>query len=263
MAYASSSILEVPISAITPNRRQPRTYFKQEAVEELAASIREVGILQPLVVRPLGQNRYELIAGERRLRASKLAGLKQVPVVVRTASDQTSLELAIIENVQREDISPLESARAYRRLIDEFGLTQEAVAAKVGKSRVAIANTVRLVKLPPRVLESLEKGEISEAHARALLGLPNSAMQLAVFDQILERGLTVKQVEKIATQSAVFKGTAKAKEDDPNLRALFEEISIRLGAPTKAEPSGQGGKIVIDYFSEDDLIRIVDLMQGL
>jgi ParB family chromosome partitioning protein len=231
-------------------------------VEELAASIREVGILQPLVVRPLGANRYELIAGERRFRASKLAGLKKVPVVVRTANDQASLELAIIENVQREDISPLESARAYRRLMDEFGLTQEAVAAKVGKSRVAIANTVRLVKLPSRVLEGLEKGEITEAHARALLGLPNAAMQLAVFDQILEKGLTVKQVEKLATQGAAAKAALRAKEADPNLQALFEEISIRLGAPTKLEANGRGGKIVIDYFSEDDLIRIVDLLQG-
>ncbi|HEY3783321.1 MAG TPA: ParB/RepB/Spo0J family partition protein [Fimbriimonadaceae bacterium] len=256
-----AQILEVPLSAITPNRRQPRTYFKQEAVEELAASIREVGILQPLVVRPLGPNRYELIAGERRFRASKLAGLKQVPVVVRTANDQASLELAIIENVQREDISPLESAKAYRRLMDEFGLTQEAVAAKVGKSRVAVANTVRLVKLPPRVLEGLEKGDITEAHARTLLGLANSAMQLAVFDQILERALTVKQVEKLAS-GAMIKAVKGAKPKDSNLQALFEEISIRLGAPTKVEANGKGGKIVIDYFSDDDLIRIVELLLG-
>src|SRR5947199_5012387 len=175
---ADTTISEVLVDAIVPNQRQPRTYFKEEAVQELANSIREVGILQPLVVRPLSEGKYELIAGERRLRASKLAGLETVPVLVRAADDRTSLEMAIIENVQREDISPLESARAYRKLIDEFGLTQEQVAQKVSKSRVSVANTLRLLRLPAQIQQALESGDIQEGHARALLAFESEEEQL-------------------------------------------------------------------------------------
>src|SRR5580704_9085673 len=160
---------ELPVADIVPNSRQPRTVFNDEALEELAASIREYGILQPLIVRPLAEGKHELIAGERRLRAAKLAGLTSVPVIVRSAGNQSSLELALIENLQREDINALESAKAYRRLIDEFGMTQEQVADRVGKSRVSVANTVRLLRLPKRIMEGLEAGFISEGHARALL----------------------------------------------------------------------------------------------
>ena len=262
---AESAVSEVAISAIVPNKRQPRSYFKPETLEELAASIREVGILQPLVVRPMPGGRYELIAGERRFRASKLAGLSHVPVVLRSADDQLSLEMTIIENVQREDISPLESARAYRRLMDEFGLTQEAVSDKVGKSRVAIANTVRLLKLPARILDALEKSEITEAHARALLGFPLAAMQLAVFDLIIQKRLTVKAVEKLAAEGTRLRKGSKplAKQEDPNWHSLSEDLSLRLGAPTKLEREGAGGHIVIDFYSEEDLMRIADALQGL
>lgn len=258
---SENSISEVAVAAIVPNRRQPRTHFKEEAVEELASSIRSVGILQPLVVRPISDGRYELIAGERRLRASKLAGLDTVPVLIRAADDRSSLEMAIIENVQREDISPLESARAYRKLMDEFGLTQEQVADKVGKSRVSIANTVRLLKLPLRVLQALEQGFISEAHARALLGLPSEPEQISALDQIIAKGLTVKEVEKMATRALGARARRPrtvVDHTDPNWRALRDRLAELLGAPVRLEGSERGGRIVIDFYSEDDLVRIAE-----
>jgi ParB family chromosome partitioning protein len=266
---ADSSLLEVPVSAIEPNARQPRTHFNDEALQELAGSIREVGILQPLVVRPVSDGHYELIAGERRLRAAKLAGLTKVPVVVRAAGEMAMLEIALIENLQREDISAVESARAYKRFIDEFGLTQEAVADKVGKSRVAVANTLRLLKLSPRILEGLEGGAVTEGHARALLGLPNEAAQLAVYDEIVRNGLTVKQVERLATLSK--EGTKSrspkrpsSQQTDPNWLDLQERMSMRFGLPTKLErTAGNAGRIVVDFYSEDDLSRIVEILNLL
>jgi len=260
---SENSISEVALTAIVPNRRQPRTHFKESAVEELAASIRSVGILQPLVVRPLAEGKYELIAGERRLRASRLAGLETVPVLVRSADDRDSLEMALIENVQREDISPLESARAYRKLMDEFGLIQEEVADKVGKSRVSIANTVRLLKLPLRDLQALEQGLITEAHARALLGFPSEPEQIAVLDQILQKSLTVKEVERMASRAAgprLRRARTVIDQTDPNWRALRDRMAEALGAPVKLEGSERGGRIVIDFFSEEDLLRISDAL---
>lgn len=262
---AESGTNEVPVSAIVPNRRQPRTVFDQLAVEELAESIRQVGVLQPLVVRPLSEGVYELIAGERRLRASKLAGLDSVPVVVRSADDQGVLELALIENLQREDISPLESARAYRRLIDEFGLTQESVAQRVGKSRVAVANTVRLLKLPDPILSALERGSLTEGHARALLGLPNAVVQVAVYEQVVEGDLTVKQVEQLAKKIDQPKRTRSRRggsKIDPNWEALRVSLESTLGAPVHIEGSASGGRIVIDFYSEDDLSRVAEVIEG-
>lgn len=253
-------LIEVSPDKIQANLRQPRRRFIQESLEELAASIREVGLLQPLVVRPNGEGSYELIAGERRLRASKLAGLSKVPVVVREAGDLASLEMAIIENVQREDISPAESARAYKRFMEEFGLTQEEVADKVGKSRVSVANTLRLLRLPTRVLKALEDGLISEAHGRALLGLPDEPSQLAVFDQILEDDLTVKQVERIAMSSRKSKRGKKATMD-ANWLALSEQLSEYLGTPARVEKArDHAGRLVIDFYSEEDLARLMETL---
>ncbi len=261
---ADSSLLEVAVGRIEANLRQPRTHFAEDALEELATSIREVGILQPLVVRHLTEGKYELIAGERRLRAAKLAGLEKVPVVVRAAGEQTALEIALIENLQREDITAIESARAYRRLIDEFGMTQEGVSEKVGKSRVAIANTVRLLNLPSRIVEGVEKGLITEGHARALLGLPDEVAQLAVYDQVLAHGFTVKQIERLATESKAAARPAPPKPSpamDPNWLDLQDRISTRLGTPAKLERvKGQSGRIVLDFYSEEDLTRIIELL---
>lgn len=255
-------IADIPVDAVVPNRWQPRTEFSDAAANELADSIREHGILQPLVVRPFKDGLFELIAGERRLRAAKLAGLKTVPAVVRMATDRESLVIALVENIQREDISPLESARAYRTLIDKYGLTQEVLAQKVGKSRAAVANTIRLLKLPPRIQESLERCEISEGHARALLSFGDEADQLAVFDQVRERGLTVHEVERL---SQIGAGRTRPKREsvcksDPNWLALADHLAMGLGAPVKLEGSENGGRIVVSFSSEEDLARIADII---
>ena len=245
---------EVGIDQIIPNSRQPRTHFNDESLNELASSIREYGILQPLVVRPITEGQYELIAGERRLRASKIAGLKSVPVIIRAAGNQTSLELALIENLQREDINALESASAYRKLMDEFGLTQEVVAERVGKSRTTIANTVRLLRLPTRITQGLESGVITEGHARALLAFESEAHQLAVYDQILERGLNVRDVETLTkakkASDRVPKKLPRAKIHDA---ALEEGLSNHFATPVKIVHVDHGGKLTIDFYSEDDL----------
>jgi ParB family transcriptional regulator, chromosome partitioning protein len=259
------SATEAPVEAIEPNARQPRLRFDDEALADLAASIKEFGILQPLVVRPISDGRYELIAGERRLRAAKLAGLKSVPISIRSATNEVSLELALIENIQREDINAMECARAYRQLIDEFSLTQEQVASKVGKSRVAITNTLRLLKLPKKVQDAVNGGAISEAHARALLGFENEIHMLAVFDQIMERGLTVKEVEqraKAVTRPTKKSAPGKAKaagSSDPNMGALEEALSAYFGAPAKIRKGEVGGELALQFYSDDDLERILEI----
>jgi ParB family chromosome partitioning protein len=247
------------IETIEANRWQPRSVFHDEALRELAASMREVGVLQPLVVRPLAEGRYELIAGERRLRAAKLAGLKQVPIIVRPTTDQAALEIALIENIQREDIGPLECARAYRQLMSEFGLTQEMVADKVGKARTTVTNTLRLLRLPPKIQDGLETGRITEGHARALLALDREEQQLALYDHILAKSLNVREVEKLASQKP--RGPRQIKptlEANPDWVTLEEALSVHLGAPVKLQKSEVGGKIVVEFYSDDDLERIVE-----
>ena len=248
---------EVPVDDIVPNPRQPRTNFEDAALQELAASIREYGVLNPLTVRPLSEGRYELIAGERRLRASKLAALKSVPVVIRAASEGTSLELAIIENVQREDINAMEAARAYRRLMDEFGLTQERVADKVGKARPTIANSLRLLKLPHKVQEMLHEGRLSEGHARALLAIPQPDGQMAMANAIVDKGLSVREVER-AAQPVQPKRRPRKGSSDANLAAVERNLSERLGAPVKIA----NGRIEIAFYGDDDLQRLIETLSG-
>ncbi|MCW5941933.1 MAG: ParB/RepB/Spo0J family partition protein [Fimbriimonadaceae bacterium] len=255
---------EIAVGLIEPNARQPRTAFDEDGLEELAASIREVGIVQPLIVRPAGGGRYELIAGERRLRAAKKAGLATVPVVVRSASEQGSLELALIENIQREDINAIEAARAYRRLADEFGLNQEQIAARVGKSRVTVANALRLLRLPARILAAVEAGELSEGHARAMLQFAEPEKQLAVFETVLAKGLTVRDVERLAQEQPP---TPAKKERAPVSRYLSAEryeledrIARHFGSPVKIKLSGTGGKLSVEFFNEEDFQRILDAL---
>ncbi len=252
---------EILIDQVRPNSRQPRTHFHDDTLAELAASIKEFGILQPLIVRPVSEGQYELIAGERRLRAAKIAGLSAVPIILRSAGNQDSLELALIENIQREDINALECARAYRKLIDEFGLTQEQVADKVGKSRTVVANTVRLLRLPKRIQDGLDQGRITEGHARALLSFDSEAQQLAVYDEILDRGLTVREVEKATKPKVVTPATKKeAPEVDPNDRTLQDAIATYLGTPVKIQRGEVGGKLVVEFYSDDDLDRVLDIL---
>ncbi len=258
---AEASQQEIEISRIRPNARQPRTEFKQEALEDLAASIKAVGILQPLVVRPVAEGQYELIAGERRYRACQIAGLKTVPVVVRAASSQVSLELALIENLQREDISPLECALAYKRLAEEFDLNQEAIATKVGKNRATISNTLRLLKLPESVLDGLRSGTITEGHARAILMAETPAQQVALYRKIEAESLNVRQAEKLARKEPTVPSVAKkSKPLDPDWKELERAIADRLGANVSLVRERKGGKISIEFYSDDDLQRILDLL---
>ncbi|MBS1702132.1 MAG: ParB/RepB/Spo0J family partition protein [Armatimonadetes bacterium] len=252
---------EVGIDDIIPNKRQPRRHFEPDALEELAESIRVHGILSPILVRPLSAGKFEIIAGERRWRSAKLAGLKNVPVTIRSVAGQESLELAIIENVQREDISAYEAAMAYKQLVDEFGLTQEDVAIRVGKTRTGISNTLRLLRLPEQILLGLQEGLISEGHARALLALGSEQKQLAVFQQILKDGLSVRDVEKLsATQKEDKpKPTVTRVEKDVHTRQLESAISERLGLPSKINRKGDQGTVEITVFSDDDLQKILDI----
>lgn len=243
------------IDCIHANRMQPRSVFDDDSLHELAASIRAVGVLQPLVVRPSTEGLFELIAGERRLRAAKLAGLRQVPIIVRSTTDQAALEIALIENIQREDIGPMECARAYRQLMSTFGLTQEQVADKVGKARASVANSVRLLRLPPKIQDGLEMGRIGEGHARAILAFDTQEEQLAAYDVTVQRELSVREVERLARRSP---RSARPRTDEftPNQTALAEALSYHLGAQVRLEKQ----RIVIEFYSEDELQGIVEKM---
>lgn len=257
----------LPIAAIRANTRQPRTQFDDDSLAELASSIREFGVLQPLIVRPLSDGEYELIAGERRLRASKRAGLAEVPVIIRAASAQASLEIALIENVQREDITAMECAVAYRRLADEFDLSQEQIAQRVGKSRVAIANTLRLLKLPERIQKAVYGGEITEGHARALLMVDSPVRQAALFEKIVRDGLSVREAEKQARSSDLprpggqkVKAKSTPNHSDANWTALEQGLSEYFGFPVQLTSDKVGGKLTVAFYSDEDLQRILDIL---
>ncbi len=253
---------EIPVDDIIPNKRQPRRHFDPNALDELAESIQVHGVLSPILVRPLSVGKYEIIAGERRWRAAQIAKLKTIPVSVRSVAGQESLELAIIENVQRQDISAYEAALAYKQLVDEFGLNQEDVAMRVGKTRTTISNTLRLLRLPEAILNGLQEGAISEGHARALLGFPNEAKQLAIYRQIVNEGLSVRDVERIATKDKEpnTKIAATRVEKDLHTRQLETALSEKLGLPSKITRKGDHGTVEVSIFSDDDLQRILDLL---
>jgi len=251
-----NSVVMLPVEAIRPNPRQPRSHFSPEALEELAASIREHGIIQPLVVaQDTDGEGYVLVAGERRLQAAKLAGLARVPAVVRQASEQQLLELALIENLQRADLNPLETAEAYRQLHEEFGLSHEEIAQQVGKSRVAVSNTLRLLKLAPGVREALLAGRISEGHARALLGLFSPQAQTAALQTIIGRRLTVRQTEELVRRLNGERGMPKrpARSPMPELQALESRLEVALGTKVRLKYSRKGGAVTIYYYSDEEL----------
>jgi ParB family chromosome partitioning protein len=256
----ANTLQTAPVGSIVPNRRQPRSIFDQQRLQELADSMREYGILQPLVVRPLAEGKFELIAGERRLRAAKLAGLEDVPILVRHEGHQASLELALIENIQREEIGPMECARAYRKLMDEFGLTQEQVAGKVGKARTSVANTIRLLRLPMVVQEALESGQIQEGHARALLAFETEAEQLKAFQEILDGGLSVRAVEKSAREVKPAGRPAPSIPSQPVWPELEEALSTHFGSRVQMAKAETGGKITLEFYSDEDLERILAVL---
>lgn len=250
-------LMQVPLDQIRANPRQPRSIFDDESLAELTESVRRVGVLQPIVLRKIAEDRFEIVAGERRFRAAQRAELAAIPAVVRSASSQVSFEMALVENIQREDISPIDKAHAYRRLMDEFGLSQEEVAIRVGKTRSAVANTIRLLKLPQRIQDALILGTLTEAHGRALLSFGEPAVQLALFERILKTGMTVAALEALAKEAAP-KGRKKRELDDPHWERIESGLRETLGAPVSLSRKGKGGKITIEFFSDDELTRILD-----
>jgi len=261
---AEGAILQVPVARIRPNRYQPRETFNEEAIADLAASIAQKGVLQPLIVTPVAEGRFELVSGERRLRAAQRVGLATVPVLVRKVEDRELLELALIENLQREDLDPIEEASGYRQLVDEFGLTQAELAIELGKSRPAIANALRLLDLPDVVQRMVRGGALSAGHARALLGLADRGQILAAAERAAQQGLTVRQVERLVKRAGAGKQARKPASASAELERarLEEELQRALGTKVTVHAAATGkGRIEIAFYSFDDLERLVDLMR--
>ncbi len=253
----------VEVDRITPSPFQPRRTFDEAKIEELAASIRNQGIIQPLVVRRKGDG-YELIAGERRWRAAMRAGLAQVPIVVRDASDHEALQLALVENLQREDLNPIEEANGYRRLLEEFQWSQEEMAEKVGKSRPAIANSMRLLSLPTEVQQEVSSGNLPAGQARALLGLHSEPLILSAYREVLAKGLSTRETEKLVRH--LLLGRRRRRQIpliDPDLRSIVEELQRLLGTRVRLLPKARSarGKIEIEYYSLPDLDRIIQTIK--
>jgi len=257
---------QINIQRIVPNPYQPRKEFSDEKLTELAESIKVHGIIQPLLVREIN-GQYQLIAGERRLRAAKLAGLTEVPVVIKELDDQSMMEIALVENIQRENLNPIEEAEAYRRLMEEFNFTQDDIAKKVGKSRPAIANILRLLNLPQEIQKDLSSGTLTMGHARALLGLKSEEEQIKVWNRIQAEGLSVRETEdlirKLNEEPVVSRETKKVKPvavlpKDPNVIEMEDELQQVLGTKVTIKPHGLGGRIEIEYYSPEEFERICE-----
>ena len=264
----ATGAIEVPLAALQPNPRQPRRSFPDASLRELADSIRSRGVLQPILVEE-DAGRYIIVAGERRVRAAKLAGLERVPVVVRALAPDERLEIALIENIQREDLTPIEEARAYRELIDARGLSQEEVAVRVGKDRSTVANSLRLLKLPAPMQAAVERGELTPGHARAILSLPNPADQERLFHRVVADGLSVREAEQEAGEAGRGRrrqekhdGTSRVRHRDADVQAAEQQLIDRLGTKVAIRGSSARGKIEISYFSAEDLERLLELLRG-
>ena len=255
----SSGLQQVDIDLVEPSPYQPRMRFREEALDELARSIAKSGIIQPLVLRPVGQ-RYQLIAGERRWRAAQRAGLQRVPAILREVSEEQALELTLVENIQREDLSAIEQARAFQRLMDEFHLTQEDVADRTGKDRTTVANAVRLLKLEAVIQDLIEEGKISAGHGRALLAIADPKARMALAQRAARGGLTVRQIERLASRRARTKKDAMGLLADPNIRAAIEELQRALGTRvTLRPPRGKiPGQLGIEYYDEKQLMGLYE-----
>ena len=252
-----SDVQDLRIDHIIPNRYQPRKIFSEEELLQLAESIKENGLIQPILVRRRGDGIYELIAGERRLRAAKLAGLSNIRAIIRNSSDEQAMELALVENLQRQDLNPIEAARAYQRLITEFGFTQEGVAQRIGKDRSSVANIARLLNLPSEIQQLVESGGLTTGHAKVLLGLPAPDAQIRLARQIIERHLSVRQAEHIAAQSARPQQPVKRIAPASDLE---ETLQKRLGTKVSIQNGRRGGKIVLHFFGRTDLDRLLELL---
>ena len=260
---SESAIVDVPLAHVRPNPYQPRKHIDDAGLEELAASIREHGVLQPVLVTETLDG-YQLIAGERRVRASRLAGLERIPALVRQLADRDQLEVALVENVQRSDLDPIEEALAYRQLIDEFGLTQERVAERVGKARATIANTLRLLELHADVQAAIGDGRATEGHGRALAGLPVEG-QAQVLRTVLAQGMSVRQTEELVRrlrEPRPAKAAPAARRLDPDLERVEEHLREQLGTKVSLSRSRTGGRIVIEYYSDEELARLYERLIG-
>jgi len=255
----NEGLFQVDIDLIDPSPYQPRTHFREQALEELAQSIRASGIIQPLVVRRIG-NRYQLIAGERRWRAAQRAPIGRVPVVLRDVPEETALEMALVENLQREDLNPIEQARAFERLIEEFSLTQEEVAERTGKDRATIANSLRLLKLEDTIQDMLEEGRLSAGHARALLAINDPKERYDLARRIARGGMTVRQVERLAARSSRTRPAPTVTVVDPNTKAAIDEMQRKFGTKVFVMPlrPGRPGQLILEYYDPSDLTRLYD-----
>ncbi len=254
-----SEFLRIPVDKVRAGGFQPRRTFSPEELHELVESVREKGVLQPILVRPVPQG-YELVAGERRLRAAQAAGVETIPAIVRKMSDRESLEAAIVENVQRADLNPVELAEGYARLAHEFSLSQEEVARRVGKDRATVANTVRLLKLPAEVKQALIDGRVTAGHARALLALPPERI-LPVFAAVVRKGLSVRETEALCQEGARHP-VRRAPRVDPHLRDIEERLSRRGGTKVRIRGTGRKGAFEVHYFSEEEFARLCELLFG-
>jgi len=257
----------IPIDQVDRNEEQPRKYFDEEQLDELRESIETHGVLEPIIVRPV-KGRYEVVVGERRWRASQLAGLKSIPAVVRSLSDKETMEIALVENLQREDLNPLEEAEAYRRLMVEFDLTQEEVAARVGKKRSTIANRLRLLELDEEIRLEIETGRLSAGHAKVLLGVPDKAMRSKLARRVIEEGLSVRALEEATKeQEATVEGQPRATKRralrvDPLLQDVEDRLQRSLGTKVRVVQNGKRGRIEISFYGPDDMERLIEVLTG-
>ena len=253
---------EIDVSLIKPGPEQPRKDFDEKALQELAQSIKEKGVLQPVIVRKSDDGGYYIIAGERRWRAAKAAGLKKIPAIVKDVDQSTALELALVENIQRDNLNPVEMADAFKRLIDEYNYTQEELSKRVGKDRATIANYLRILNLPPEIKDLIVNDRISLGHAKAILSLPTKSLQIEVARQVVNKGLSVRETERLCAQKKTKKQAkgAKKKEKDPNILALEEKLKQSLGTKVQIHHKGKKGKIEIQYYSLDELDRLLEIL---
>jgi ParB family chromosome partitioning protein len=253
---ANTNFVVLRIEQIRIGRFQPRMKIEDAALQELTASIKKSGVIEPVLVRPVAHGTYELVAGERRLRASQSLGLAEIPAMIKTLSDKEALELSLVENVQRENLNPIEEAKGYQRLVDEFGYTQEAVAEAVGRDRATVANMLRLLTLPQEIQDGVRDGAVTMGHARALLSIADRAKQLELFKQVKAQQLSVRQIEALAG-SWVGPKRRRAKRNDPQMKGLEDELRRALGTKVTLSARKKGGRIVVEYFSQEDLSRLL------
>lgn len=251
-------VQQLRLESIVPNRYQPRQLFSETELADLARSLKENGLLQPILVRRKGDGIFELIAGERRLRAAKLAGLEKIPALIRNCTDQESMVLALVENLQRDDLNPMETARAYHRMINEFGLTQDAIAQKVGRDRSSVANMLRLMTLPPDIQQFIESDQLSTGHAKVILGLVAPEAQIQLARRIMQGQLSVRDAERLLQHQSEGRRQAKRATRPPARSDLEERLQKRLGTRVHIEKGRRGGKIIIQYFSPEELDGVVE-----